>query len=53
MQQNPHAELSFVPYIAAEHPCLADKGRWGTHASSYHCHPDWTMNEVDRFLARL
>lgn len=53
MQQNPHAELSFVPYIAAEHPCLADKGRWGTHASSYHCHPEWTMNEVERLLERL
>ena len=52
-QQNPHAELSFVPYITPEHPCLADKGRWGTHASSYHCHPEWTMNEVERLLERL
>ena len=52
-QQNPHAELSYVPHIAPEHPCLADKGRWGTHASSYHCHPAWTMNEVERLLERL
>ena len=52
-QQNPHAELSFVPYIAPEHPCLADKGRWGTHASSYHCHPEWTMSEVERLLERI
>ena len=52
-QQNPNAELSYVPDIAPEHPCLADKGRWGTHASSYHCHPEWTMNEVERLLERL
>jgi alpha-beta hydrolase superfamily lysophospholipase len=52
-QQNANAELNYVPYIAPEHPCLADKGRWGTHASSYHCHPEWTMNEVERLLERL
>ena len=52
-KQNPQAELSSVPYIAPEHPCLADKGRWGTHASSYHCHPEWTINEVERLLERL
>ena len=52
-QQNAYAALSYVPYIAPEHPCLADKGRWGTHASSYHCHPKWTMNEVEKLLERL
>ncbi len=52
-QENPNAEVSHVPYIAPEHPCLADKGRWGTHASSYHCHPEWTMNEVERLIQRL
>ena len=52
-QQNANAALSYVPYIAPEHPCLADKGRWGTHASSYHCHPEWTMNEVEQLLERL
>lgn len=53
VQQNANAALSYVPYIAPEHPCLADKGRWGTHASSYHCHPEWTMNEVEQLLERL
>lgn len=52
-QENPNAALSYVPYIAPEHPCLADKGRWGTHASSYHCHPEWTMAEVEQFLGKL
>lgn len=51
--KSPLATLSNVPPIASDHPCLADKGRWGTHASAYHCHPDWTMAQVDQFLERL
>ena len=52
-KQNSNAVVSFVPHIAPDHLCLADKGRWGTHASSYHCHPEWTMNEVEQLLERL
>ena len=50
---NSSATLTYVPSIESDHPCLADKGRWGTHASSYHCHPEWTMTEVERLLSRL
>lgn len=52
-KQNSNAVVSFVPHIAPDHLCLADKGRWGTHASSYHCHPEWTMNEVEQLIERL
>ena len=52
-KNNSSATLTYVPRIEPDHPCLADKGRWGTHASSYHCHPEWTMAEVERLLSRL
>ena len=45
--------LAFVPDIDRNHPCMADKGRWGTHASSFHCHPDWTMMQIESLITRL
>ena len=47
------ATIAFVPDIDASDPCMADKGRWGTHASSFHCHPDWTIEQVEHLIARL
>ena len=47
------ATIAFVPDIDASDPCMADKGRWGTHASSFHCHPDWTIGQVENLIARL
>jgi pimeloyl-ACP methyl ester carboxylesterase len=47
------ATITFVPTIDASHSCMADKGRWGTHASSFHCHPNWTMQQVENLIARL
>ena len=47
------ATIAFVPDIDATAPCMADKGRWGTHASSFHCHPDWTIEQVENLIARL
>ena len=47
------ATIAFVPDIDATDPCMADKGRWGTHASSFHCHPDWTIEQVEHLIARL
>ena len=47
------ATISFVPDIGASHPCMANKGRWGTHASSFHCHPDWTIHQVENLITRL
>ena len=47
------ATIAFVPDIDASDPCMADKGRWGTHASSFHCHPDWTIEQVENLIARL
>lgn len=47
------ATIAFVPKTDKSHPCMADKGRWGTHASSFHCHPDWTMMQVENLIARL
>ena len=45
--------IEFVPKTAPNHDCLADKGRWGTHASAFHCHPNWTMNQVEHLLQRV
>ena len=45
--------ISFVPNTETNHPCLSDKGRWGTHASSFHCHPDWTLSQIEDLLGRL
>lgn len=47
------ATISFAPDIGASHPCMANKGRWGTHASSFHCHPDWTIHQVENLITRL
>tara|TARA_B100000900_G_scaffold186295_1_gene157923 strand:+ start:545 stop:1438 length:894 start_codon:yes stop_codon:yes gene_type:complete len=47
------ATIAFAPDIDASHPCMADKGRWGTHASSFHCHPEWTMHQIENLIARL
>ena len=47
------ATIAFVPDIDAGDPCMADKGRWGTHASSFHCHPEWTIEQVENLIARL
>ena len=47
------ATIAFVPRIHTSAPCMADKGRWGTHASSFHCHPDWTIEQVQNLIARL
>ena len=47
------ATIVFVPEIDASHPCMVEKGRWGTHASSFHCHPDWTIEQVENLVARL
>ena len=47
------ATITFVPPIDASDSCMADKGRWGSHASSFHCHPNWTMRQVENLLARL
>jgi pimeloyl-ACP methyl ester carboxylesterase len=47
------ATIAFVPRIDVSDPCMADKGRWGTHASSFHCHPDWTIEQVEKLIARL
>ena len=47
------ATIAFVPLVDASDLCMADKGRWGTHASSFHCHPDWTIEQVENLIARL
>jgi alpha-beta hydrolase superfamily lysophospholipase len=47
------ATIAFVPDIEASDPCMVDKGRWGTHASSFHCHPRWTIEQVENLIARL
>ena len=47
------ATIAFVPRIDASDPCMADKGRWGTHASSFHCPPSWTIEQVENLITRL
>ena len=52
-EANERINIAFVPDIDPSSPCLADKGRWGTHAAAYHCHPTWTMEQLDAFRASI
>lgn len=48
-------EMRYVeaPPVSADAPCINFKGRWGSHASAYLCHPEWTMQQVMTFLAPI
>ena len=52
-EANERMDIAFVPDIDPSAPCLADKGRWGTHAAAFHCHPTWTMVQLDAFRASI
>jgi pimeloyl-ACP methyl ester carboxylesterase len=49
-EANPHVQLTEVPLIAASSACIANKGRWTTHAAGFSCHPAWTVEQVSEFL---
>ncbi len=47
---NTYVKLVEAPPVDADDPCINFKGRWGSHASAYLCHPEWTMANLDAFL---
>jgi fermentation-respiration switch protein FrsA (DUF1100 family) len=49
---NPNVAIFEAPSIGADDPCINFKGRWGSHASAYLCHPEWTMGHISTFLAQ-
>ena len=48
-QQNPHAELVLPPTLRQSTPAWQIRDV-GAHTRPYHCHPEWTMSEVERLL---
>ena len=52
-EANERIDIAFVPDIDPSATCLADKGRWGTHAAAFHCHPTWTMAQLNAFRGSL
>ena len=52
-EANERIDIAFVPDIDPSATCLADKGRWGTHAAAFHCHPTWTMAQLNAFRRSL
>lgn len=49
--KQPNITLLEAPAVDAGDACIDFKGRWGSHASAYLCHPDWTMRVIDQFLS--
>ncbi|EED35589.1 conserved hypothetical protein [Luminiphilus syltensis NOR5-1B] len=52
-EANPAITLALAPSVSPEAPCVNFKGRWGTHVAAFHCHPEWFLNTVERFLRPL
>lgn len=49
---NPYVQLEIAPSVPSDGPCLANKGRWGTHVALFKCHKNWTMDAFSDFLTR-
>lgn len=48
---NSAIELALAPPVTdPKNPCIAFKGRWGTHAAAFFCHPEWTLETLDKFF---
>lgn len=52
-EKRPGMHYVEAPAVSADDPCVSFKGRWGSHASAYLCHPQWTMQQIAQFLAPL
>lgn len=49
---NPAVDLQIAPKIPEDDPCVAGKGRWGTHVAAFGCHPAWTLAQIRDFVDR-
>jgi pimeloyl-ACP methyl ester carboxylesterase len=49
-EANPSIQITEVPKIAQGSACIANKGRWATHAAGFACHPNWAVEQVSEFL---
>ena len=50
---NRQVMLEPVPAIQPADPCLAGKGRWGSHVAAHVCHPDWVQVTLSSFIDAL
>ena len=50
---NRQVMLKPVPPIQPADPCLAGKGRWGSHVAAHVCHPDWVQVTLSSFIDAL
>lgn len=48
---NSNIALAVAPVVAADHACLSNKGRWGTHVAAFNCHESWTVEQLGAFLS--
>lgn len=48
---NSNIALAVAPVVAADHACLSNKGRWGTHVAAFKCHESWTVEQLGEFLS--
>ncbi|NCZ63980.1 MAG: alpha/beta fold hydrolase [Cellvibrionales bacterium] len=52
-EANPEITLALAPEIQSEDTCISGKGRWGSHAAAFKCHPSWTLSVLEQFLRDL
>ena len=50
---NPRITLALAPTIQPDDRCISGKGRWGSHAAAFNCHPSWTLSVLEQFLQDL
>ena len=48
---NSNIALAVAPVVAADHACLSNKGRRGTHVAAFKCHESWTVEQLGEFLS--
>ena len=47
---NSNIALAIAPAVVADHACISNKGRWGTHVAAFKCHKSWTVEQLSAFL---
>ena len=50
---NPKITLAIAPTIQPGDSCISGKGRWGSHAAAFNCHPSWTLSVLEQFIQDL
>ena len=52
-RSNQQVMLKPAPTIEPGDPCLAGKGRWGSHVAAHVCHPEWVQAMLSSFIDAL